>query len=52
MMRKKILIKISGELEPVKMALQKIETQFPSFFEGSIKPNDFEDGVHIPACMR
>ncbi len=40
-------IKILGSATDVKNTAAKIETLFPFYIEGPIKPNDNSDGVHL-----
>jgi hypothetical protein len=42
-----ITLKILGSIENVKATAQKIETLFPVYIEGKIRPNDNSDGVHL-----
>jgi hypothetical protein len=42
-----IKIKLTGKLEPLKVALKRIESLYPVFLEGEFKQNDADDGYHV-----
>lgn len=47
MSTKNLTIKIIGESQQVKLALERIESVFPLYVESDIKPNGNNEGVHV-----